>query len=249
MLGLPSGGKPADVLRVHGKPEYPAKVMPDADVPNYVAWARIYPYCPLSQVDGQDKPVHVPPRGFTPATPIASPAKVKDMEKVKREVIGMVIDGVVEGISHPPTPAVKKIDEKFKRDKENVLAGIKPATPFDTGFGHQRSSRAGSVRDARSRLGRLRNPSASPSSQRRPVSRPRSMMSDMSLDVDVSRRVLDMKMLAPDVWYTGTTPTHTPTPDYTLPIKPCNAWTKHYSPQRVRHFLHAAAADAAPQVI
>ncbi|RUS76352.1 hypothetical protein EGW08_015882 [Elysia chlorotica] len=81
--------KPRDVnvLKVHGNPEYPEKVMSDKDIPNYVAWTKIFPYCPLTQVEGKNTPVKVPPRGFTPSTTSSSsPTRAKNMSEIKRNI-------------------------------------------------------------------------------------------------------------------------------------------------------------------
>ena len=212
--------------------------MAEADVPNYIAWNKIYPYCPLTQVEGEDKPKRIPPRGFTPssASKVPTPTNVKDMDRVKRDVI----DGLVE-TNIPQTQSIQVLhNNASKKIKQSIMEGI-PNENVAAITARQAEQRAASSRDARSRLSQFRiNSPAKPQLQRS-----KSMISTPGshFEQDIPRKVLDMKMLAPDVWYTGRTPTHTPTPDLTLPVKAGRDWVKHFSPKRVRHFLTRAAAD------
>merc|ERR1719422_2691867 len=81
-----AAGGESQMAKMHGFPQYPDKVMAEADVGNYVAWARVYPYCPLSQLQPEGAPVRLPPRGFTP-TPRPTPAPLKpvDADALRRD--------------------------------------------------------------------------------------------------------------------------------------------------------------------
>ncbi|XP_059171091.1 uncharacterized protein LOC131952452 [Physella acuta] len=67
--------------------------------------------------------------------------------------------------------------------------------------------------------------------------------SSAGYDDTVSRLLLEVKMQQPGEWYTGHTPTHTPTPDSSLPYYQSRSWLKHYSPTKIRHFFRAAGGS------
>lgn len=293
-------GSLATMYKLHGYPDYPDKVMDDKDVPNYVAWAKIYPYCPLTQVNDQDKPVVVPPRGFTPSTPSNTGiiTKLRDKKKEKKKILeGIKLlssssksrrggGGGGGGRSHnrdsqtnaenvrttevhvhprlkdlPPSLAAK-LDPMMRKDLEtdaaskdifnsNVTKNLAATTKYNKNVtiltpGHSKNdstSRGNSNRVFNARVGNAKEnlqPSSgtsSPTSNNHSRSTPQ--IHGVAHDPYNVRRLLDMKMKAPTGWYGGQTPTHTPTPEPSLPIKASGAWAKHHSPARVRRFLAA----------
>ncbi|GFR58244.1 hypothetical protein ElyMa_000025100 [Elysia marginata] len=238
--------KGVDILKVHGNPEYPDKVMKDNDIPNYVAWTQIFPYCPLTQVDGKNTPVKIPPRGFTPSTASSSsPTRQKNMSEVKKEIFAGIQQEQVKGVTKRKpnvreprfqSPQRKNKDERNGR-KSPSLQGLPVPPP---------PSLASKLLQHQQKLLQNTAQHGSAASTRSQTSSVAHTELSGHVDTTPPRRRLAMKVSGPEEYYTGHTPSCTPTPDHTLPIKPSKAWLKHYSPQRIRHFLAITAEPRVP---
>ena len=240
--------KDVNVLKVHGNPEYPDKVMSDKDIPNYVAWTKIFPYCPLTQVEGKNTPVKVPPRGFTPSTTSSSsPTQLANVSEVKKNIFaGMEPEQAKNGSkrkvgstgyrsqSQPPQ-RINKGKRNFR--KSPSLHGLPVPPP---------PSLASKLLQHQQRLQEKTAEQHQTVSARSQASSYAHTELSGYVDTTLPRRRMAMKMSGPEEYYTGHTPSCTPTPDYTLPIKPSKAWLKHYSPQRIRHFLAVTADPKMP---
>ena len=240
--------KDVNVLKVHGNPEYPYKVMLDKDIPNYVAWTKIFPYCPLTQVEGKNTPVKVPPRGFTPSTTSSSsPTQLANVSEVKKNIFaGMEPKQAKNGSkrkvgstgyrsqSQPP----QRINKGKRIRKSPSLHGLPVPPP---------PSLASKLLQHQQRLPEKTAEQHQTVSARSQASSYAHTVLSGYVDTTLPRRRLAMKMSGPEEYYTGHTPSCTPTPDtHTLPIKPSKAWLKYYSPQRIRHFLAVTADQKMP---
>ncbi|GFO30991.1 hypothetical protein PoB_005749600 [Plakobranchus ocellatus] len=235
-----------NILKVHGNPEYPDKVMADKDIPNYVAWTRIFPYCPLTQVEGKTTPVVVPPRGFTPSTAASSPTRLENVAAVKQKILAGIrpeeasLGNSKAGSSSQPQSMRRNVKNIRKSPSLQGLPAPPPPSLASKLLRHQQK-----LQDKEHQISKATHlrPPGSPAKSFK-SSRAPSVLSG-HVDVDIPRRLLDKRM-GPEEYYTGHTPSHTPTPDYTLPIKPSKAWVNHYSPQRVRHFLAGVTETKVP---
>ena len=236
--------KDVNVLKVHGNPDYPDRVMADKDIPNYVAWTKIFPYCPLTQVEGKNTPVKVPPRGFTPST--ASPSsrtRHESISTVKQKIFAGVQPDQAKGVTNRRSQSLSESPQRsINRNKKGgrkspSLQGMPvppPPSLISKLLQHQQKIQEKHAQQP-----------VAASARSQASSHAHSELSGY-VDTTVSRRRLAMKASGPEEYYTGHTPSITPTPDHTLPIKPSKAWLKHYSPQRIRHFLAITAEPRVP---